>query len=81
MELADDELADETGSSSSSDTMEPETSDSKKKVIRHSIAQRTHLEYLYKSGMNSCSKDHIALVQKAAKETGLTPDQVKVGII
>ena len=57
---------------------DPVGPDVKKKVVRHSLAQKTHLEYLYSTGMTSCSKDKSFLVQKAAKDTGLSLDQVKV---
>ncbi len=59
-----------------SDKNEP--SSSSRKVIRHSLAQVSHLKHMYTVGMRSCSKDNFILIKKAAKETNLTTDQVKV---
>lgn len=50
----------------------------KRVVVRHTLAQKAHLEAMYKTGMNSCSKGRLPLLHKAASETGLTVEQVKV---
>ncbi len=51
---------------------------SKVKIHRFSLAQRAHLNSFYQTGMNSTSRSHAALVEQAAKDTGLTTEQVKV---
>ena len=56
------------------------TSKTKKKVVRFSLAQKTHLNSLYYSGMRSISKEHSSLIAKAAEETQLTTAQIKVRI-
>ena len=43
-----------------------------------SVAQTTHLNSLYKSGMISAAKRHRPLLEKAAADTGLTLQQVVV---
>lgn len=43
-----------------------------------SLAQRSHLKYMHSIGMTSCSKKQTVLIQKAAKDTGLSVKQVKV---
>ena len=55
------------------------TSKTKKKVV-FSLAQKTHLNSLYYSGMRSISKEHSSLIAKAAEETQLTTAQIKVRI-
>ena len=43
-----------------------------------SDVQRSKLQEFYDGGMKTCGSVHIAKIEKAAKETGLTIDQVKV---
>lgn len=58
-----------------------ETSFPVRKIFRHSLAQKNHLQYLYSTGMKSCSKNHSVLIHQAAKDTGLSVEQVKVQCI
>ena len=58
------------------------TSDvSSSKAVKFTLAQKAHLEYMYQSGMRSTSKEHFALINKAAKDTGLTIAQVKYSTV
>lgn len=50
----------------------------KKKVVRYSLAQKNHLQYMYNTGMTGCSRNHSVFIHKAANDTGLTVQQVKV---
>ncbi len=52
--------------------------DVKRKVVRHSKAQINCLNYYYEMGMRGCSKDDVSLIEKAAGDTHLTMDQIKV---
>ena len=44
----------------------------KKKVVRYSLAQKNHLQYMYNTGMTGCSRNHSVFIHKAANDTGLT---------
>ena len=51
---------------------------SRKGIVRHSVQQINRLKYYYEMGMRGCSKKDMILIEKAANETGLTTEQVKV---
>ncbi len=46
--------------------------------IRHSAEQINRLKYYYEMGMKGCSRKDSILLEKAALETGLSVEQVKV---
>ena len=48
------------------------------RVVRFSGAQRACLTSYYRRGMSGCGKKHAVVIEKAAKDTGLTVRQVKV---
>ena len=54
------------------------TASASKGKLRFSEAQKACLNALYMNGMTGVGKKHAALVAKAASDTQLTIDQVKV---
>ena len=46
----------------------------KRKVIRFSVAQTTHLASLYQKGMRGVARGHAAMIKQAAVDTNLTVD-------
>ena len=56
---------------SSKETLRP-------RVVRHSKAQINYLNYYYEMGMRGCSRKEAVLIEKAASDTQLSIEQVKV---
>ena len=56
---------------SSKETLRP-------RVVRHSKAQINYLNYYYEMGMRGCSREEAVLIEKAASDTQLSIEQVKV---
>ena len=79
-------MDEEFGSASGSASDDEHTQSSllqplKKKVVRHSSEQVNRLKYYYEMGMRGCSKEDSVLIEKAASETRLTAEQVKVCLV
>ena len=55
-----------------------EPSSSRKKNVRFSLAQQSCLVAFFRNGMTGVSKQHAALIEKAAKDSQLTTEQVEI---
>ncbi len=69
---------------SSSDSGEDEVASSppkKKKIVKFTSAQRFCLNQYWSRGLTGCGKKYSPVIIKAARDTGLTCDQVKVYFI
>ena len=71
-------MDEEFGSASGSASEDEHT---QKKVVRLSSEQVNRLKYYYEIGMRGCSKEDSVLIEKAASETRLTAEQVKVCLV